>query len=110
MEKDHLVTVEVHYVEQDIAGYSDVPAYRIFLNNELFTERSWLYNNKTFLLEHIRFDSLDINHSISIQPVNILWPEENYYDFELKNLTVDGIPIDPNISGKELHFTINSLV
>lgn len=118
MEKDHLVTVEVHYIEQDIVGFNEgingarcnKPTYRLFLDDELFSERSWIYSNNIYLLEHIRFKSSATNYTIRVEPVMYPTPEESYYDFELRNLTVNDVPADPNIPGRELHFTINSLV
>jgi hypothetical protein len=110
MDHTHLLTVEVHYIEQDINGYTDTPAYRLFLDNELFTERSWFYNKNTFLLENIHFTSADTNHSILVKPAPPPWPEENYFNFMLKNLTIDGVLVEPNDSGSELCFTINTLL
>jgi hypothetical protein len=114
MDQNHLITVEVHYTEQDFEGFYDgsgkEPTYRLFLDDELFTERSWLYNDRTYLLENVQFKSSIAEHTILVEPIAYPLPEVNYFDFELRNLVVDGVPVEPAISGNKLHFTINTVL
>lgn len=116
MKIDHLVTVEIHFTEHDMEGFyggvngplGNKPSYRLFLDGELFTERSWIYNNRTHLLEHVQFESTVTEHTIIVEPVMYPPPEEMYFSFEMRNLTVDHVLADPNIPGNKLCFTINT--
>ena len=49
--------------------YTDV-RYRIYVDNDLITERTWIWNNDTALHENIyvQFDN-NINHKLKLQPV-----------------------------------------
>jgi|LakMenEpi03Aug12_release.lakeMendotaPanAssembly.Ray.scaffolds.fasta_scaffold265499_4 hypothetical protein len=43
--------------------------YRVYINDDLITERTWVWNNNTFLKENIWINSSDNNYILKIEPV-----------------------------------------
>lgn len=104
---ERTVTAEVHFIDHDSHNYPYIPTYRLFLDNELFAERSWIYHSSTFLLEHICFESDKDEHCLSIEAVDLVaLPDDKHYAFELRNLTINDEVLDA--CGTDLQFTINN--
>lgn len=62
-------------------------AYRLFIDNELLTERTFIWDpNLEYVKEHIIVQAEQGSiHTVSVQSVN------NLPCFSLKNVTVDGV-------------------
>jgi hypothetical protein len=65
------LTVEVHF--QNSISSQDEIIYRIYINEELLVERSWNWDNKTFLKENICI-AIDVNklHQINFESFCLL--------------------------------------
>ena len=68
--------------------------YRIYINNDLITERSWIWNNSVVLLENIWFyGNAGENYNLDIKPV-VYVPEQVI--FKLDNFSI--VNTDSNIN------------
>jgi hypothetical protein len=87
--KSKLVELTVD-VKCDWGGYQ--PSYRIYVDNELLTERTYLWNNKdAFIREHIVIDVCPGEHTLRLEKCGEKWI---WGDFRLEKLTIDGEPAD----------------
>ena len=59
------------------------PAYRIFINDELFTERTWNWDNSSMVKEVISINDLPDVYHIKLEPVS----NTASADFELTNFS-----------------------
>ena len=78
-------------IKNHLIKFSD-SKYRIYVNNDLITERSWLWNNDTKLLENIWLN-LENNkeYKLRIEPV-VTIPEQakfSIHNFKITNSNVD---------------------
>lgn len=73
------------------------PRYRIYINSDLITERSWPWGEDIVLQESIWFTQSDTNHTLKLT-TRIEWSpllRSNlnlrycYYSFSIKNLLID---------------------
>jgi hypothetical protein len=69
------ITVNVNcyqpsWVFTDITKRFLTPVYRIYLNNDLLTERTWLWNNDNFIRENIWvYAEINSSHRLTIEPI-----------------------------------------
>jgi len=76
--------------------------YRLYVNDDLITERTWIWNNTTVLRENIWVESDSSQYLIKLEPIQKI-PEQALYT--IKNLIVNGWPKPVN-SNTETSFTI----
>ena len=69
------------------------PNYRIYIDGELLTERTWRWTPyKVYIQEHIEVNLEPGDHNILIDN------SKSESTFNLKNLLVRGVPFDPHYS------------
>jgi hypothetical protein len=79
--------VQVHCLRPSWVDFEN-NKYRLYVDNDMITERSWIWNTKTLLDENIWVKlELDTEHSIKIVPV--LDPINSFVKFTLKNLRIN---------------------
>ena len=79
--------VQVHCLRPSWVDFEN-NKYRLYVDNDMITERSWVWNTKTLLDENIWVKlELDTEHSIKIVPV--LDPINSFVKFTLKNLRIN---------------------
>ena len=79
--------VQVHCLKPSwVEGENN--AYRLYLNNDLLTERSWVWNIKTFIDETVWVElNSETDHLIKIVP--ILYPVNSLAKFAIANLRIN---------------------
>lgn len=79
--------------------------YRVYINDELITERTWIWNNNIFLKENIWINSpKDNQHTLKIEPV-VCIPEQAV--FTVDNFIVANLPADTSkVNDLEVNFTL----
>jgi hypothetical protein len=85
------VTVQVHVITPDPQWIiSEKNRYRIYVNNDLLTERDWLWASNIYIEENIwvDIDSNDINY-ITLEPI---YKNKSTAKFALRNIKVNGEP------------------
>lgn len=76
------------------------PSYRVYVDDELLTERTWIWAAyETYICENIEVELDSGEHEVKIAPIGKLQP------FKPKNLRVNGIDIQP-ISPQKLTFSV----
>ena len=96
------ITVEVHcirplWVQNDKRNMFNDSRYRIYINNNLITERSWVWNNDTFLLENIWIHADKNNeYSLKLEPVVTISEQAKFclQNIKSKNLEITSNVID----------------
>jgi hypothetical protein len=90
------ITVEVHCrrpvwaVHHWEERYRD-NHYRIYINNDLITERTWIWDESIYLKEHLWANLTPIDsHSIRLEPITYM-PEQA--KFRLLELSIVGRPL-----------------
>jgi len=63
--------------------------YRLYVNEDMLTERSWIWDIKTFIDENIWVE-LEANKLHRIKIVPILDPMNSFAKFAIKNLRING--------------------
>ena len=96
------ITVEVHCIRppwgqrNPISKFND-SRYRIYINQDLITERSWLFYNNTFLKENIWMNtSIETQNILKIEPI-VYIPEQAVFkvnNFNIVNFRADSIKIN----------------
>ena len=61
-----LVHFDVECVQRGIVE----PKYRVFVNNELFTERSWIFSDNEYLEEMLQIEAPPGKYQIKVELVN----------------------------------------
>ena len=83
-------------IKNHLSKFTD-SKYRIYVNDDLITERSWLWNNDTKLLENIWLNLVNNKeYKLRIEPV-VAVPEQakfNIDNFKIKNSNADINKID----------------
>ena len=82
-----------------------IPIYRIYINNDLITERSWLWDDEKLIREDIwaELDTAAV-HKIKLQPILKL---AGMAKFKVDNLVVDNKPaVIQDFNDLEVSFTI----
>jgi len=100
------ITVQVHCLKPSWISY-EKNKYRLFINDEMLVERSWIWDINTVIHEDIWVDLAPTTvNSISIE--SILEPGDSTAKFLLMNLKVNNDPvvIDYNSEQSELSFKI----
>ena len=92
------ITVDVHFRQLHSEGSQDI-CYRIYINDDLITERTWIWDNKTYLREDLwaNLNPKDL-HFIRLEPL-IQIPEQVKFgllDFNAVNLPVKVLAIKPH--------------
>jgi hypothetical protein len=68
--------------------------YRLYIDNDLITERTFLWDKRTqFIREHVTLGLSAGTHNISIEKLNPRSPAHKIM-FDVKNLTLDGESLD----------------
>jgi len=90
-------TCDVHCIRPNWAMHHwldiyKLSAYRIYVNSDLITERTWLWDNSVYLQENIVVNLKD-THENSVRLVPIVEVAEQA-EFEIKNLKLDNKNIE----------------
>lgn len=68
------------------------PSYRIYVDNNLLTERTYIWNNEeAYIREHIVINVPPGDHTLTLEKCGERWI---FGEFSLTNLTVDGKPAE----------------
>lgn len=101
--------VEIHVykpnwvIKQGNLAYHD-SRYRIYINNDLITERNWIWHN-IFLIENIWLQSTELDYKLKLDPILIKNPAQAV--FSIKNLNVINYQADMNkINDLQVNFTL----
>lgn len=97
--QEEIITVDIHCTRPPwaITNTNAMLAdskYRLYVNDHLITERTWIWDNNTFLNENVSIlADLNVNYSLRIEPV-VHIPEQA--NFNLTNLKVNnrGVVVD----------------
>lgn len=94
------LTVEVHCIDQ-----VEQSNYRLYVNNDLLTERTWIWDLNTLINENIW---LDIPNNIStIVRIEIITQNNSVSKFALRNLQVIDVPFtSEQINDLTISFTL----
>lgn len=99
------ITVQVHCTQPTWVG-SEKNQYRLYINDDLLTERSWIWDTNTVINENIWVDLASGSTNI-IKLIPILNPVRSMAKFGLKNLMVnDNEVTDHGGEQSELYFTV----
>lgn len=94
--------VEVHALQPNWIEYEN-NKYRIFVNDDLITERTWIWNMNTFVEEEILVDVQEkISHIIRLE--TILDNPRSMAQFGLQNFYVNGWP-KPHYGGDRVQLS-----
>ena len=98
------VKIQVHCIKPSWVNYEN-NKYRLYINNDLFTERTWIWDLTTVVDEDLWVD-LPMNTTNVIRLDVILQPK-SVAQFGLRNLRVNNIP-QTDLGGEktELSFEI----
>lgn len=73
----------------DWVGYA--PAYRLFIDGDLITERTYIWDNQSsFVREHVSVDLESGTHCIKLEPVVVLGMQAM---FSIKQVTINNNPV-----------------
>lgn len=68
----------------------DTPSYRLFVDGDLITERTWIWNHETTMIEEIIFVNIEPGkHQIKVANVNSLQGSR----FKVGTVCVNGKPV-----------------
>lgn len=103
--KEATITVEVHCVQPRWVDKEN-SHYRIYLNDELMTERTWIWDQDTYIQENILANiEANINHVVRVEVVKTI--HGALTQLALQNLFVNGVAFpNPDLSRDTLSFTI----
>lgn len=82
------ISIEVHPLQPSWIR-EETPVYRLYVNDELITERTWIWNNKTFIEENLLVD-IPRGSSNSIKLELIKKYQIHIAQFGLQNLKING--------------------
>lgn len=84
---------DIHIVANIKSLIEDPKIYRIYIDDDLITERTFIWDTQTHISENI-FVSLDQGeHSIKVQSIELDADMEKTENFRILKLLVDGQPI-----------------
>lgn len=79
----------IHSLSVDVyckSAYDPEPTYRVYVDQDLITERTWIWNrHETYIQEHLEADLEPGTHTIRVESVG------EFAGFQVVNLTVDGV-------------------
>jgi hypothetical protein len=99
------ISVEIHPVGPNRIK-RDQPKYRIYVNDELITERTWIWNKLAYIEEKLIVDlSNNVNHSIRVETIKN--DPTHISRFILQNLICNNITKSNHLEElSELSFTL----
>ena len=99
------ILIEVHCLRPSWVAKED-NRYRVYINNELITERTWIWDSKTIIDENIWVSIIPSTlNSVRVEAEPI--PSTSMVKFGLKNLRINGnIQPDQQDEQSELSFII----
>lgn len=79
--------------------------YRVYVNDDLITERSWIWDNNIFLKESVWITSIEGNeHTLKIQPVVYILEQAV---FSVYNFVIANVPAtSTKINDLQVNFTL----
>ena len=84
------ISVEVHCLQPRWIQ-SENSKYRIYIDDELMTERDWLWDQNTFIQEQMIAEiSPNLNHTVRVEVIKS--KREHITQLGLRNLIVSGMP------------------
>jgi hypothetical protein len=96
------LTFEIHcqrppwVIKNPLGNFTD-SRYRVYVNDDLITERSWLWDNNIFLKENIWINtSIETQHTLKIEPI-VRIPEQAVFtinDFKIANVPATSTKIN----------------
>jgi hypothetical protein len=98
------ITVQICCLKPSWVSY-EKNKYRLYINDEMLVERSWIWNINTVINEDIWVDLTPTTIN-SVRIESILDPVESTAKFSLMNLKVNNNPIVDYSEQSELSFTI----
>ena len=105
------ITVEVHALQPRWIDIEN-PKYRLYVNDDLFTERSWIWNQKIFVRENLSVHlETGINHTIRVEIIKS--NPMHLAQFGLQNLRIDNSDYETSDHGgyrSELGFIIDDSI
>jgi hypothetical protein len=79
----------------------ECPVYRIYVDNDLLTERTFIWNTDTqFIREHIEVNLMPGEHWVTVEHT------AGDAKFRIENVQVDGVPVASLTEGIEAKFLI----
>ncbi len=81
------IKVQIHCLKPSWVNF-EKNKYRLYVNEDMLTERSWIWDIKTFIDENIWVE-LESNKEHRIKIVPILDPINSLAKFALKNLRIN---------------------
>ena len=85
-----IITVQIHALQPNWIEH-EKPRYRLYVNDDLITERTWIWDKQTYVEETMRVDVPPrINHTIRVD-LNKTDPM-HLAQFGLQNLLINGWP------------------
>jgi hypothetical protein len=105
------ITVEVHALQPRWIDL-EKPRYRLYVNDDLFTERSWIWNQQIFIKENLSGHlETDINHTIRLEIIKS--DPMHLSQFGLRNLRINNSDFETSDHGgyrSELGFIIDTSI
>jgi len=98
---DNNIIVEVHCLKPSWVSY-EKNKYRIYVNDNLLTERRWYWDLNTYLQENIWVRLCNGHHSIRVEPVQD--PVDSSVQFVFRNLTVNNVSV-PDWGGERMELS-----
>jgi hypothetical protein len=84
------ITVQIHALQPNWIEH-EKPKYRLYVNDDLITERTWIWDMQTYVEEDIRVEvPPGINHTIRLDLVKD--NPMHLAQFGLQNLRINGWP------------------
>jgi hypothetical protein len=84
------ITVQVHALQPRWIEH-EKPNYRLYVNDDLITERTWIWDQQTFVEENIQIEvPTGINHTIRIEIIKS--DPFHLSQFGLQNFKINGWP------------------
>jgi hypothetical protein len=84
------ITVQIHALQPNWIEH-EKPKYRLYINDDLITERTWIWDMQTYIEEDLRVEvSPGVNHTIRLDLIKD--NPMNLAQFGLQNLRINGWP------------------
>jgi len=92
--------MSIYQVSVDVyceSAYDHEPAYRVYVDQDLLTERTWIWpRHEQYIQEHIEVNLDPGQHQVRVESLN------DFDGFGVKNLIVNGVAQDQ----QDLSFTV----
>jgi hypothetical protein len=84
------ITVQIHALQPNWIEH-EKPKYRLYINDDLITERTWIWDMQTYIEEDLRVEvSPGVNHTIRLDLIKD--NPMHLAQFGLQNLRINGWP------------------